>query len=111
MAEKLYDTSAVIELVVKRKRKYIPGAVTIFTLIEYPPSIKYVPEIIYPTKRDYAQAIKWQITLRKQGNPLPAVDLLIAAIAFNRDMELVTLDNHFKTIRQVEPNLKITSNI
>ena len=111
MAEKLYDTSAVIELIVKKKQKYIPGPMTIFTVIEYPPSIKYTSEIIYPTKRDYAQAIKWQIVLRKHGSSLPAIDLLIAAIAFNRSMELVTLDNHFKVIKQIEPQLKIINKI
>lgn len=111
MAEKLYDTSAVIELIARRRQRYVPGPVTIFTVVEYPPSLKYVPEVIYPTKRDYALAIKWQVMLRKRGSPLPAVDLLIAAIAFNRGMELVTLDKHFEAVKQVEPQLRIVNRV
>jgi predicted nucleic acid-binding protein len=41
------------------------------------------------------------------GNPLPAVDLLIAAIALNNDMTLVTLNSHFQIIEEIEPRLRI----
>ncbi len=104
---KIYDTSAVIELLASRKLKFIPGAITIFTAIEYPPVIPKVSTIIYPSKKDYILAIKWQAKLRKYGRPLPAVDLLIAAIAFNNGFTLVTLDKHFEVIRELEPRLNI----
>ncbi len=103
----LYDTSAVIELVARRRRRLVPGAVTILTAVEYPPAARYALEIVYPGKRDYALAVKWQALLRRRGSPLPAVDLVIAAVAYNRGMELVTLDKHFNVIREVEPGLRL----
>ncbi len=108
---KIYDTSAVIELIARRKYRHIDGYITIFTVIEYPLVLNYVEKIIYPSKKDYMLAIKWQIELRRRGNPLPAIDLLIAAIAFNRDMEIVSLNRHFKDIKSIEPSLKLISKI
>jgi len=45
--------------------------------------------------------------LRKIGNPLPAADLLIAATALNNRMTLVTLDDHFRIIGEIEPELRL----
>ncbi len=110
-ALKLYDTSAVIELIVKKKVDVIPGLITIFTAIEYPPSVTKAVEILYPTKDDYALAIKWQVELRKRGTPLPAVDLVIAAMAYNNGLELITLDKHFTIIQEIEPKIRISYTI
>jgi len=38
------------------------------------------------------KAVEWQIKLRKLGSPIPAVDPIIAAQAYNRDLTPVTLD-------------------
>jgi predicted nucleic acid-binding protein len=104
---KLYDTSAIIELVLRRGCKTVLGATSILTIVEWPPALLYVPEVLYPTKEDYTTAVNWQMKLRRMGNPLPAVDLLIAAIALNNDMTLVTLNSHFQIIEEIEPRLRI----
>ena len=110
MEEALYDTSAVIELVAHRRER-VPGYVSALTLVEYPPVVRYVDEILFPRRRDYITATKWQVLLRSKGTPLPAVDLVIAAQAYNEDMVLVTLDKHFEKIRQVAPELRIRTQI
>ena len=46
--------------------------------------------------------------LRKKGNQIPAVDLIIAAQAHNRGLVLVTLDKHFEILkREAVPELKL----
>jgi len=104
---RLFDTSAVIELVARRRIEVIPGVVSILTVVEYPPAALKASKIIYPSKHDYATAIRWQVILRKRGTPLPAVDLVIAAIAFNNNMTLITLDEHFKMLKEIEPKMNI----
>ena len=104
---RLYDTSAVIELIVNRRVSVIPGLVSIYTILEYPPSLKKVKEVLYPKKEDYLLALKWQIMLRKIGKRLPAVDLIIAAMGYNNNYTIVTLDEHFNTIKEVQGDIKI----
>ena len=104
---KLYDTSVVIELLARNKVRRLDGLITIYTVIEYPPSLLRAVEVLYPDKDDYELAIKWQSKLRKIGNPLPAVDLIIAAIADNRGLKLVTKDRHFKYIKDIAPKLNL----
>jgi len=62
--EALYDTSKVIEIVFKSK-EVDRGYISILTVIEYIPSIKYASKILYPEKRDYHLATKWEVMLRK----------------------------------------------
>lgn len=40
---------------------------------------------------------------------MPATDLIIAAMAINNDVTLVTLDEHFQVIRKVEPRLRLVT--
>ncbi len=90
----------------------IPGYVSILTTIEYPPAITHVTRILYPSKQDYKLAIVWQTKLRKISTPLPAVDLIIAAQAYNNELELVTLDKHFRIIKEkLASDLKLIENI
>jgi len=105
---RLYDTSAVIKLISKEKVEKIPGYITIYTVIEYPPALTAASEILYPTKEDYDTAIRWQIELRKKGNPLPSVDLIIMAIGYNNGYEIITMDKHFKYIKTVIEDVKLT---
>lgn len=109
---KLYDTSAVIELVARKGAALIPGYISVLTAIEYPPSIPRAMGILYPSKQDYKLAIAWQVKLRKIGYPLPAVDLVIAAQAYNNCLELVALDRHFKIIKEkLAADLKLVEKI
>ncbi|MCE4599246.1 MAG: PIN domain-containing protein [Desulfurococcales archaeon] len=68
----------------------------------------YASRILYPEKRDYHLAVRWQTLLRRKGSPIPAVDLIIAAQAYNRDLTLITRDKHFELLkREVAPDLKL----
>jgi len=97
----------VIELVARKKQRIL-GYISILTVIEYPPSLTYASKILYPEKKDYFLPIKWQVMLRKKGNPMPAVDLVIAAQAYNRGLTLITRDKHFEIIkREVAHDLKL----
>jgi len=97
----------VIELVARRRRRLVPGAVTALTVVEYPPAAAHALRVIYPSRRDYELAAYLQALLRRRGSPLPAVDLVIAAVAVNRGMLLVTLDKHFQRIEEIEPRLRV----
>ncbi|WP_185836502.1 hypothetical protein [Candidatus Korarchaeum cryptofilum] len=39
--------------------------------------------------------------------PMGASDLLIAAVCLNRDEELVTLDEDFLVIKEIEPSFRV----
>ena len=107
MEEVLYDTSIVVRIIAKNRQR-IQGYVSILTIVEYPPTLNYASKILYPEKKDYHLAIKWQTLLRKKGNPIPAIDLVIAAQAYNRGLTLVTCDEHFRILkREVAPDLKL----
>ncbi|RLG75556.1 MAG: hypothetical protein DRO14_04470 [Thermoprotei archaeon] len=107
MEEAIYDTSVVIEAVAKNRQK-IQGYVSILTVVEYPPALSYASKVLYPEKRDYHLAIRWQALLRRRGNPIPAVDLIIAAQAYNRDLTLITHDKHFEILKkEVAPDIKL----
>lgn len=104
---RLYDTNIVIKMISKEDVSLIPGAITIYTAIEYPPSITKAREILYPDKDDYALAVKWQTKLRNRGTPLPAIDLIVAAIGYNRGYIIITSDKHFTVLKDVEKDVKI----
>ncbi|MBI2137559.1 PIN domain-containing protein [Candidatus Woesearchaeota archaeon] len=82
------------------------GTTTIFNAIEYPPAADSC-EILYPTNQDYALAYKLSIHLRDIGKPQQAVDVLIAAMCINREIELVTKDSDYENIKSVEPGFKL----
>ena len=106
---KLYDTSAVIDLIARRRASLVPGYISVLTAVEYPPAAPRALGILYPAKRDYRLAIAWQTRLHRLGQPMPAVDLVIAAQAYNNGMQLVTLDKHFQLLKEkITPDLKVT---
>ena len=107
MGNALYDTSTVIEIVAKNKQR-VQGYISILTVIEYPPALSYASRILYPEKKDYHLAIKWQTLLRRKGYSIPVVDLIIAAQAYNRSLTLITHDKHFETLKRgIVPDLKL----
>jgi len=46
------------------------------------------------------------LQLRKIGKPVGIVDIILAAIAINRDLIVVSNDRDFVTLKQVAHNLK-----
>ena len=107
MGEVLYDTSSLIEEA-KSGVKELKAFTTILNIIEFPKALDMRGlRIIYPTYDDYKLAVKLSMNLLKRGEPVPAIDILIAAIAVNNKMTLKTRDRHFESIRRVESRLKM----
>jgi len=81
---------------------------SILNVIEYP-SILDLKErllIVYPMKGDYELALinlrKTLINLRKIGELVNVVDIILSSIAINRNMIVVSNDIDFELIRKVE---------
>jgi len=70
LSRRLYDTSAVIDLVLRKDYKVVPGAVSIITVIEWPPVLNYVNGVLYPTKSDYAKAVELQVRVTQKGRTI-----------------------------------------
>ncbi len=95
----ILDTSIVIDRV--KSRKPINEDITVVTLVEYPKIVYYkyfYGGVVFPIRQDFILAYKLQLELFKLGKPQAFSDLLVAAIALNRDEELVTRDQDFKYI-------------
>lgn len=82
------------------------GTTTIFSVIEYPPAYENC-SIIWPTRDDYVKAFAIASKLRKTGKPVGAIDIIIASICINRTLTLVSKDEDFKLVKEVEPALKL----
>ena len=98
-ANEILDTSSAIE-----KQE---GVITVFTIIEHPPCSDKYFDILFPDTDDYVVALEIASDLRRQGTPVGAVDILIAAMCINRGAKLVSLDKDFEKIQRVCPDLRI----
>ena len=47
------------------------------------------------------------VDLFKSGKPIPAIDVLMAAVCLNRKLTLVTRDRHFKYVKSVRNELSL----
>ena len=45
--------------------------------------------------------------LLKAGKPIPAVDSVIAAVALNNRLKLMTKDKHFLMVKEVKKEFKV----
>ena len=99
MEKTLYDTSKLIE--VYKSNKKIREYTTIFNLIEFPKALKLDLNVLYPTKLDYNLALEISTELLKIGKPIPAVDVMISAIAVNNGLKVVTKGRHLLYIKEV----------
>ncbi len=104
MDKVLYYTSRVIN--VYKQRKQLAGYTTIFNVVEFPKSLDFNLKVIYPSKSDYTLAIKLSKDLLRIWKPIPAIDVVVSAIALNRDMTLVTSDAHFVAIKEIRSYFK-----
>jgi len=96
---KVLDTNLLIDGVM--------GLTTVLNIIEYPKALDVQNEIIWPTQNDYRVAIDIMINLRKSGKPIPAIDVLLAAICINRNFTLVTKDRHFGYIKSIREEFSL----
>jgi len=95
----LYDTSKLIEAY--RTGEKIKGCTTIFNLVEFPKALELDLTILYPSKSDYNLALRISTELLKIGKQIPAIDVVISAVAVNNGLKLVTKDRHFLWVKEV----------
>ena len=81
------------------------GLTTIFGIIEYPPASKYC-DVLFPEEEDFNLAIEISWGLRKIGKPIGSVDIIVASMCINRDMQLLTKDKDFEIIKFIKPEFK-----
>ncbi len=105
MEESLFDTSTLID--VYREKEKIDGCTTILNIIEFPKAMEFNLRILFPSKSDYHLALIISTELLKAGKPIPAVDSVIAAVALNNKLKLMTKDKHFLMIKEVKKEFKI----
>ncbi|MBN2153038.1 MAG: type II toxin-antitoxin system VapC family toxin [Candidatus Lokiarchaeota archaeon] len=108
MSTWLLDTSAVIRWFKQSgKRIFDHGFNTsILTVVEFPVLAAYPGfSVLYPTPAIYKKAVASASALRKIGSIIPAVDLVIASTAIERNLTLVSDDDHFIVLEKVEPGL------
>jgi predicted nucleic acid-binding protein len=63
--------------------------------------------VLYPSKSDYSLALKISTELLKIGKPIPAVDVLLSAIAINNGLRVVTRDRHFLFVKDIMENFEV----
>ena len=96
--DEILDTSVAIER--------DEGVITLFSLIEHPPSINKF-EILFPDLEDYSKAIQISEGLRKIGKPIDAIDILISAMCLNRKNKLITKDKDFIFVKDIFHEFKL----
>jgi predicted nucleic acid-binding protein len=107
MEEVVYDTNLLISLLKSGKRT-AKGFTTIFNIIEFPKALDLEElGVIYPTFDDYDEGLKISASLLKEGEPLPAVDMLLASICIRRGLTLQTRDKHFTRVKSVRQEFKL----
>ena len=104
MEENLYDTSKLIDAY--RKNEKLHGYTTIFNLVEFPKALELNLRVLYPQKSDFNLALEMSTELLKLGKPLPAVDVIISAIALNNKLRVITKDRHFIFIKDVRKDFE-----
>ena len=82
------------------------GTTTIFNIIEYSPAANFC-EILYPELAEYELAFQISIKLRDAGRIIQAIDILIASMCINREFTLVTKDNDFSRIKEIEKSFQV----
>ncbi|CAI1493620.1 conserved protein of unknown function [Thermococcus nautili] len=107
MEKALYDTNVLIEAV--KSRRKLEGHTTILNIVEFPRALELGLTVITPSLEDYLLAIKISQAMVQRGMPVPAVDAVVAAVAINRELTLVTRDKHFEWIKEEFGALKLQS--
>jgi hypothetical protein len=107
METPLYDTSVLIEHMRDGATK-LDGFTTILNLIEFPKAVTLKGlDIIIPGKEDYDKGFEMSILLLKVGTPIPAVDIVLAAVVVNRGFVLHTRDRHFEYVRKIDRAFRV----
>ncbi|MBI5226444.1 PIN domain-containing protein [Candidatus Micrarchaeota archaeon] len=83
------------------------GLITVFTLVEHPEADRPYRRALFPSLSDYKTAIAISNVLQRKGMGVGAIDILIASMALNRNLAVITKDRDFEKIQAVERKLKI----
>ncbi len=106
----LLDTETIIELL--RRKEYIPGAISIITLLEVLRGVRAekrgsvkqsMEECFTVIELDNQAILKYcelYDSLKREGEPIPDADLLIAATALTHNLKLKSGDKHFEKLRK-----------
>ena len=105
MEESLFDTNTLIDGY--REKETLEGCTTILNIIEFPKAMELDLRVFFPSKSDYHLALLISTELLKVGKPIPAVDSVIAAVALNNKLKLVTKDKHFLMVKEVRKEFRI----
>ena len=107
MEEVVYDTNQLIDFL-KKGKVNVTGFTTIINVVEFPKALEFEElTVIYPTLEDYDESVDISLALLRKGNPLPAADILIAAMCVRRNLVLCTSDTHFTRIESVRKGFKL----
>ena len=63
--------------------------------------------LIYPDLADYEESIELASALLQRGNPLPVIDVLVAAMCIRRNLTLCTKDSHFTAIKSIRRSFRL----
>ena len=107
MEEIVYDTNELIDFMKKGKLD-LTVFTTVFNVVEFPKALEFEQlEVIYPNIEDYEESVELSLALLENAKPLPAIDILAAAMCLRRNFVLATLDNHFSAIGSIYKNFKL----
>ena len=112
MGENLFDTTKLIDFQ-KSGKQDIEGYTTIYNLIEFPRSVGYFTKlkVLYPSIGDYETALELSKSLFEIGKNIPAMDKLIASIAHNSKLTVISNDKHFDFIKEIWDDFQISRKI
>lgn len=107
METSLYDTNILVDRM-REGATSIQGFTTILNLIEFPKAVTLTGlDIILPGKDDYDKGFELSLLLLEAGTPIPGIDIILAAVAINRDLVLQTRDHHFEYVRKINRAFRV----
>ncbi|TFG26425.1 hypothetical protein EU528_14420 [Candidatus Thorarchaeota archaeon] len=107
MEASLYDTNILIDRM-REGATSVKGFTTILNLIEFPKAVTLTNlDIIIPGKDDYDKGFELSLLLLEVGTPIPAIDIILAAVAINRNLVLQTRDQHFEYVRKINREFQV----
>ncbi len=108
----ILDTNIIIKLR-KRNKDIFQNTekdlyTSILSVIEYPKAVLCENlNVIQPSATIFESALDISVSLRKNGTPIPSIDIIIGATALENSLCIVSEDNHFQSLVKVRPQLRL----
>jgi len=107
MEEIVYDTNKLIDAA-KKGNLDLTGVTTVLNVVEFPKALEFENLIVlYPNVDDYQESLEIAVDLLQKGTPIPAVDIMVAAMCINRNYTFSTRDAHFTVIKALRSKFKL----